>query len=418
MNAYERLIAQLELGSANERRDAFEELQLLANPWLVQPSLINFVLTAKEQHLEWSIEGYDYEQGEGQKSGFTLVKATIDEAWWCVAAATVLLIEYSASSIDVLLPLLEYEKAIVRVWTVFVLGEIGDERAVPHLIDRLNVSHQRELWRVCEALGKLRAVDAVPRLIELLEDEVTGVDSAAATALGQIGDPRALMPLIEQLKKHKSSVYSISAALYHYGEKVVLPLTEVLFDADAEKVHDLALMELGMLKDQRAIRHILRYLDTLPNTINKCAAITALGRLKAEEAVSRIAEIFRTATDFDIRNSSSAALAEIGNRQAIESLLRELDGGTAENQHAAALAFGQLKHIQDIEPLLNALKNGSPNIRSAIAVSLGNLRDRRAITALEEALNDTNKNTRRYAQIGLDKINETNRCQKSNSATE
>jgi HEAT repeat protein len=270
----------------------------------------------------------------------------------------------------------------------------------------LKATDQSELWRVCEALGKLRAAEAVPRLIELLEDEVTGVDSAAATALGQIGDLRVLTPLIEQLKKHKSSVYSVIAALYHFGERAVLPLTEVLFDADAGKVHDLALMELGMLKDQRANRHILRYLDTLSNSTSKLPAISALGKLKAEEAVAGITELFHTATDFDIRYGASVALAEIGSRQAFEALLRELKHGTAENQHAAALAFGNMEHIEDIEPLLNALKNSSPDIRSAIAVSLGNLRDRRALMALEEALNDTDENTRHYAQVGIDKINQ------------
>jgi hypothetical protein len=127
MNSYEKLIAQLELGSTIERRNAFDSLQMLANPWIVQHSLLNFVLTAKEQHLEWLLEGYDYEQGEGHKSGFTLLNATIDEAWWCVAAATALFIEFGASSIDTLLPRLEDEKAIVRAWTAFVLGKIGDK---------------------------------------------------------------------------------------------------------------------------------------------------------------------------------------------------------------------------------------------------------------------------------------------------
>lgn len=90
------------------------------------------------------------------------------------------------------------------------------------------------------------------------------------------------------------------------------------------------------------------------------------------------------------------ALAEIGNHQAYEALVRELENGSLERQRDAALAFGQMDNI---EPLLHALKNGSANVRSAIAVSLGNLRDRRAIPALREALNDSDENTRRYAQI-------------------
>ncbi|KLU62174.1 hypothetical protein CEB3_c15380 [Peptococcaceae bacterium CEB3] len=47
----------------------------------------------------------------------------------------------------------------------------------------------------CEALGGLGRKDAVPRLIECLEDEVSGVKKAAVQALVSLGDRRALVPL-------------------------------------------------------------------------------------------------------------------------------------------------------------------------------------------------------------------------------
>jgi len=402
MTASQQLIEKLKSGTVAEKREALDALRTSTAD--VVHNLISAVHSAEDQHVGWTLEGYDYERGEGQKDGFALIESTIKYDYWYVFAATYLLIEHGETSIDVMLKSLTYENPIIRAWAAFVLGDIGDKDAIPHLLDRLNVTNQAELWRICEALGKLGAVDAVPRLIELLADDGAGVDSAAATALGQIGDTRALEPLIEQFKKHKPSVYAISAAFYRFGEKAVIPLTGVLFDNNAKTVHDLALMELGMIGDKRATDPIIRYLDSVQDIGGKRAAITALGRLKAEQAVPIIAELFEAATDFDTRISSSTALAEIGNHQAFAVLVRELENGSPENQHDAALAFGNMEHVENIEPLLKALKNGSANVRPAIAVSLGNLRDSRAIPALKEALKDPDEHTRQCAQVGLDKI--------------
>lgn len=48
-------------------------------------------------------------------------------------------------------------------------------------------------------LGQIRAVEAVPALLTKLADREPAVREAAARALGQIGDPRALQPLHELL---------------------------------------------------------------------------------------------------------------------------------------------------------------------------------------------------------------------------
>lgn len=257
MLVYQHLIEELKSGTTPKKRKALEALQS-SNAGVVY-ALLPVILDADDQHLEWTLEGYDYERGQGKKHNFVLIDSTIEDDFWYVFAATHLLIEFRSASVDEVLPLLTHAKSSIRAWAAFVLGDIGDDRAIPHLLNRLNVTNQTELWRVCQGLGKLRAVDAVPRLIELLEDDDAGVDSVAATALGQIADTRALEPLIEQFKKHKPSVYSISAAFSYFGAEAVMPLTDVLFDDIAKPVHDLPLIVLGSFGDDRAIDPILRY---------------------------------------------------------------------------------------------------------------------------------------------------------------
>jgi HEAT repeat protein len=82
------------------------------------------------------------------------------------------------------------------------LGEIGDKRAVDPLIEALNDKKPLIRWKAAEALGEIKDKRAVDPLIEALkgEDEDWCVRKTAAEALGKIGDKRAVEPLIEALK--------------------------------------------------------------------------------------------------------------------------------------------------------------------------------------------------------------------------
>jgi HEAT repeat protein len=80
------------------------------------------------------------------------------------------------------------------------LGEIGDPRAIPGLIQALDHNHGFivRMW-AAHALGDLRDSQAVEPLIQCLEDEESCVRSAAARSLGKIGDQRTVEPLIRLL---------------------------------------------------------------------------------------------------------------------------------------------------------------------------------------------------------------------------
>jgi hypothetical protein len=84
------------------------------------------------------------------------------------------------------------------------LGEIGDPQAVPALVEALQ-HHQDEFVRAFAAwtLGKLAGTQVVDVLVKVLL-EGSGLDGmavreAAAATLGEIGDPRAVEPLIAAL---------------------------------------------------------------------------------------------------------------------------------------------------------------------------------------------------------------------------
>lgn len=93
--------------------------------------------------------------------------------------------------------LLNSEDPILRAAAADALGWIGDIRAVPPLLARLQSADEHEAVReiAAEALGKLGDRAAVQPLINTLDDPGEWIRRAAAQSLGELGDRRAMDPL-------------------------------------------------------------------------------------------------------------------------------------------------------------------------------------------------------------------------------
>ncbi len=79
---------------------------------------------------------------------------------------------------------------------IFALGELGDVKAVPHLMKLLGSSKSSRLRKsAAKALGILRSRDCVDALVKALKDEDFKVRKSAARSLGQIGDNKAVPAL-------------------------------------------------------------------------------------------------------------------------------------------------------------------------------------------------------------------------------
>lgn len=96
-----------------------------------------------------------------------------------------------------------------RYMSAKLLGRFQAQEAIPELIDALDDSIGGVTVQAAGALGALQAQEAVPGLIDLLDDTNEVVQIAAANALGQISAPAAL-PALGRLSE--SVVMSVRAA--------------------------------------------------------------------------------------------------------------------------------------------------------------------------------------------------------------
>lgn len=111
------------------------------------------------------------------------------------------------------------ENADVRVAAAHTLGEIGDTRAIQPLIRTLKDRNWSVRWAVMSPLTKMGA-EAVESLITALRNEDNGIRQKAAWVLGGIGDTRAVEPLIVCLRDKNESVReAVDRALKKLGYK-------------------------------------------------------------------------------------------------------------------------------------------------------------------------------------------------------
>jgi HEAT repeat protein len=229
--------------------------------------------------------------------------------------------------------LLVHKDPQVQYEAAEALGDIGDEKAVGPLITALKRDEFSGVrWKAAEALSKI-GNPAMEPLIATLQYPDDDVRWKAAIALGEIGNPNAIEPLIALLNDEDRFVRSRAAhALSMIGEPAVGPLIGTL------KAGDPAL---------------------------RWGAALALGKIKNSLAVEPLI-LALADREMMVRGEAASALAYIGT-PALGPLLGFLKGAQGETRIEVMTALGELKNADAIEPLLQLLENSDDVERQAIA---------------------------------------------------
>ena len=254
-----------------------------------------------------------------------------------------------------LIRLLNHRDPDIQYEAAGALGDIGDSRAVEPLIAALkNEELSGVRWKAAEALSKIGA-PAVNALIGALCHPDDDVRWKAAIALGEIGDPRAVEPLITLLCDEDRFVKGRAAhALGMIGEAAVDPLIRALREGDGNLRWGAAIA-LGKIRDTRAIEPLIRALaDKYENV--RAESATSLAGIGKPALVPLLQ--FLKFSNGPARLEVVTALGELKDSDAIQPLIQILESADYEERKAIADALDAIL-IPAVKPLVERLRNSN-----------------------------------------------------------
>jgi len=420
MSTLEHLSRKLESRDAEERREAAVDLGRAGRGAI--PLLLRALGDMDWRVRKTAVEGLVAFGGDEVTKGLVQRLSAEDNAG-ARNSAIEALVQIGAIAVGPLLSLLDTRDPDVRKFTVDVLGDIRDVRAVPGLLEKLNDADENVRVATAEALGKLRDRRAVDALIGCLgSTDQSWLDYAAAEALGEIGDERALQPLIAALGR-SSLREPVLESLGKIGNVNTLPpLISGLIDplrivreasvaalaavfrksVSAERGKIVAAVREGITDS--AVPFLEELIDTSGGELQK-SAVAVLGWAGRPAAVPKLLSLLR---DEEMEEPVAHALRDLG-QACVPPLLERLGDDNVLVRRAVAMVLGEFGRREAEDALLLMLGDENGHVRGAAAESLGKLASRRAVAPLLNLLEDEYENVqdcaiRALADIGDESV--------------
>jgi HEAT repeat protein len=258
----------------------------------------------------------------------------------------------------------------------------------------------------------------VEPLITCLKDEDAYVRKAASQALAHLhwkpDEKNQQMLLLLAGQKWEN--------LAKLGYDAVPILIEALEDKDQE-IRKGAIISLGKIEDSRAVKPLMRILDQglawATDLTGRKEATLALGQIGDAHAVERLIITLREDKDIYVKANAAKALGMIGDERAVNPLIATLNQGvysgsdpntfnaTLSPVHKSAVAaLSKIGDDRAIIPIGKMVQNNriEPPVRCIAAEALGTFGNKEAIPILESVLTDKFKNVREAATKAIQQI--------------
>jgi HEAT repeat protein len=189
------------------------------------------------------------------------------------------------------------------------------------------------------ALGDSQDEGAFEPLVQAMHDESAMVRSEAAKSLGKLNNTSAIGPLMQALIDDEKGVRSEAAsALAKIGEPAVEPLIGALQDNDSSE----AARALGEIGDVKAIDPLIQAFKS-NNSDTRQEVVLALVRLNGTSAVLPFIQILRDPKEKrGLRMDAAMALGELGDAKARTALLEAMSDSDTQIQLSAAKSLTKL----------------------------------------------------------------------------
>jgi len=223
-------------------------------------------------------------------------------------------------------------------------------RDVKAQVERLSSTDLGEQMGAQAELVKIGRPAVLP-LIATLTNQTLNVRLAAAQVLGDIGDDRAVEPIITAMKKEDLDVRMAAPILGKMGVSAVGPIIAAL----RAEVLDIrtTVFVLGTVGEPAVKPLIATLKDKDPHV--RAAAALALGGTGDARAVEPLINAFKD-EDFEVTRYAAAALRKMG-KTAVEPLILALKAKDSSVRNTAILTLAAIGDARAVEPLIHTLSD-------------------------------------------------------------
>lgn len=270
------------------------------------------------------------------------------------------------------------------------LGDIRDPRALEGLLEAMDDSDPIVRGAAALAMVSFRKDPRVfEKLIAALKDDDFTVRGEAALALGRLEDDRVFDPLINALRNGRPEL----------REKAATALGEM---GDLRAIDEL---RVSMMRDEKAevrmsaqkalaamAREVSKGLKDADPDVREMTAFQ-LGKIQDPYPVPMLIEALGDEEPV-VRENAAMALGAIGNRSATLPLIKLLKDRRGYVRKHAARALGMIKDPRAIDALVAAARDEQWYVRADVAWALGQVGSDKALKVLMAMFNDPNHTVR------------------------
>ena len=253
-----------------------------------------------------------------------------------------------------------------RAWAANVLGEVRAQRAFPSIVRLLDDPEDEVRAKAATALGRIGDRRAVGYLVDhLLSDPAPFVRARISVALGQLGGPEVIERLVRALGDPAWWVRMRTVeALEHVGGIAEGPLLIALDDSDPEiRIRAaVALERLGVPND------LVRMIESGERVSEAMQTMVKFAAAGPREFLSELAQH----DSRQVRSALVIAAERTGRSDLADDLIRMASGDPEAALRAQALTALRLLGIRDALPAaLSALADDDQQVRSAAVDLVG-----------------------------------------------
>ncbi len=230
----------------------------------------------------------------------------------------------------------------------------------------------------CQLLGDAGSAFAVLDLVPLLDDRSLAVRLDAAKALGRLGHPSAVAPLLGAVTgRHPVPVDVVADAVEQIRDCPASLLRQSVLDPSAS-TRAIGAELLGRLHVLEAIGDLIDVLEGDPTPHVRIRAARALGRLGSPRAIKPLLACLESGSPA-LRAESASALGRLGSPAAIPELRVMLLGPSPRNSELAAQALAAIvpQGLAALEDLADDDRHTSAEIARKVLAA----RHRRQVSA-------------------------------------